>query len=245
MIEHFVHEFEGRGGVARVLAQPDGGEGANGEGLKPRGAADATTRVELEHEIGGASHVTHEPSHRLLIFGEQFVQVAGSLELPPPVGEGDVVGMGLTGQRGESREGVGAFVPGMGTAFGAALGTVQSTPIIFNRTERVANKRYNTLRVVQEGNRSLDRHILAADKSGIDTKRFISESDLLVGAVDETGTVNSKAAVENLNDRYVLFKGCIGVPKTPYHEKSAGAIVISCISPIGCSNSVNFSIPKF
>lgn len=120
------------------------------------------------------------------------------------------VGMGLTGQRGESREGVGAFVPGMGTAFGAALGTVQSTPIIFNRTERVANKRYNTLRVVQEGNRSLDRHILAADKSGIDTKRFISESDLLVGAVDETGTVNSKAAVENLNDVLQPWENRVG-----------------------------------
>jgi len=59
--------------------------------LEPGGAADATTRVELEHEIGGASHVTHESAHRLLVFGEQFVQVAGGFELPPPVGEGDVV----------------------------------------------------------------------------------------------------------------------------------------------------------
>ena len=91
MIEDFIDEFEGRGGVAGVLAQPDGGQRPNGEGLKPRGAADATTRVELKHEIGGASHVTHEPSHRLLIFGEQFVQIAGGFELPPPVGEGDVV----------------------------------------------------------------------------------------------------------------------------------------------------------
>ena len=77
--------------MAGVLAQPDGGEGANGEGLKPRGAADATACIELKHEVGGASHVTHEPSHRLLVFGEQFVQVAGGFELPPPVGEGDVV----------------------------------------------------------------------------------------------------------------------------------------------------------
>ena len=45
----------------------------------------------MKHEIGGAAHVTHEPSHRLLIFGEQFVQIAGGFELPPPVGEGDVV----------------------------------------------------------------------------------------------------------------------------------------------------------
>lgn len=91
MIQYLIDEFEGRGGVARVLAQPDGGEGANGEGLKPRSAADATACVELKYEIGGASHVTHEPAHRLLIFGEQFVQVAGGFELPPPVGEGDVV----------------------------------------------------------------------------------------------------------------------------------------------------------
>ena len=91
VIENFIDEFEGRGRVARVLAQPDRGEGANGEGLEPRGAADATTCIELEHEVGGAAHITHEPSHRLLIFGEQFVQIAGGFELPPPVGEGDVV----------------------------------------------------------------------------------------------------------------------------------------------------------
>jgi len=91
VIENFIDEFEGRGRVARVLAQPDRGEGANGEGLEPRSTADATTRVELKHEIGGASHVTHESAHRLLIFGEQFVQIAGGFELPPPVGEGDVV----------------------------------------------------------------------------------------------------------------------------------------------------------
>lgn len=91
MIEDLIDEFEGRGGVARVLAQPDGGQRPNREGLEPRGAADATACIELKHEIGGASHVTHEPAHRLLIFGEQFVQVAGGFELPPPVSEGDVV----------------------------------------------------------------------------------------------------------------------------------------------------------
>lgn len=136
--------------------------------------------------------------------------------IPGYVGD---VGMGLSGQRGESREGLGAFVPGMGTAMGAGVGALQASPLILNRGERVSNKRYNTLRVVQEGNRSLDRIVRAAERTTdaqgnpkqlIDTKKFIAETDLLVGAVDDTGTVNSKEAVKNLNDVLKPWEGKVG-----------------------------------
>jgi len=91
VIEDFVDEFEGGGGVAGVFAEPQGCQGADGKWLEPRRAANSTSCVELEHKVGGPAHVPHEPSHRLLVFGEEFVEVTGSFELPPPVGEGDVV----------------------------------------------------------------------------------------------------------------------------------------------------------
>lgn len=91
MVEDFIDEFERRGGVAGVLAQPDGGERPDGEWLEPGRAANPASCVELKHEVGGAPHIAHEPAHRLLVFGEEFFQVPGGFELPPPVGEGDVV----------------------------------------------------------------------------------------------------------------------------------------------------------
>ena len=91
MVEHFIDEFEGRGRVAGVLAEPNRGEGADGKWLKPGGATNSTPSIELEYEVGGAAHIPHEPAHGLLIGREQFGEVARGFELPPPVSDRDVV----------------------------------------------------------------------------------------------------------------------------------------------------------
>lgn len=91
MIEHFIHEFEGRGRVAGVLAEPNRGEGADGKWLKPGGATDPTPSIELEYEVSRPPHISHKPAHGLLVGGEQFGEVARGFELPPPVSDRDVV----------------------------------------------------------------------------------------------------------------------------------------------------------
>jgi len=91
MIEHLIHEFEGRGRVAGVLAQPNGGQRPDGKWLKPGGTTDPTPSIKLKHKVGGAAHIPHKPAHGLLIGGEQFGEVARGFELPPPVSDRDVV----------------------------------------------------------------------------------------------------------------------------------------------------------
>ena len=91
MVEHFIDEFEGRGRVAGVLTQPNGGEGADREGLEPGGAANPPPSIKLKHKVGGAAHISHKPAHGLLVGGEQFGEVARGFELPPPVSDRDVV----------------------------------------------------------------------------------------------------------------------------------------------------------
>lgn len=91
MIEDFVDEFEGGGGVAGVFAEPNRGQRPDRKGLKPGGATDPTPSIKLEYEVSRPPHISHKPAHGLLVGGEQFGEVARGFELPPPVSDRDVV----------------------------------------------------------------------------------------------------------------------------------------------------------
>ena len=67
--------------MAGVPPQPDGGEGANGEGWNHAARQMRPPAVSWKHEIGGR-RMSQKSAHRLLVFGEQFVQVAGGFGCP-------------------------------------------------------------------------------------------------------------------------------------------------------------------
>lgn len=125
------------------------------------------------------------------------------------------VATGLTGQRGEEKTGASAFIPGVGTALAGTIGAVQVAPKIRQAmqekaTTHVYTKRYDALSGLQQNNKPLNRIITSADKSGIDTKRILAESNLLAGTVDNAGTINTKASVQDFDDMLRPYEGKVG-----------------------------------
>jgi hypothetical protein len=125
------------------------------------------------------------------------------------------VGTGLAGQRGEDREGAKAFIPGAGTVLAGSIAGVSVAPKIKQAVQEKAvthvyTKRYNALSKLQQSNKPLNRIITASDRAGIDTKKMLAESDLLVGVVDKNGKINTKASIEYFDDMLRPFEGKVG-----------------------------------
>jgi len=129
------------------------------------------------------------------------------------------VTQGSQGARGEDRTGVNAFIPGAGTALGAALPavseTVQSVKNQINkgymplskesRDVSLVTKRANELDKL-DSYQSLTKAIEKGRERGIDIKKVLSETDVLHGSVDNTGLITTKgegAAIEQYTKKYI------------------------------------------
>lgn len=116
------------------------------------------------------------------------------------------VTQGLQGNRGEDRTGAKALIPGLGTAIGAgvplATGLVKSTQ---NRlspeygVNKTIEKRAAALEKL-DGYGSVKKVTDNASAKGIDIRKTLAETDLLQGAVDKNGTINTGESIKKLND---------------------------------------------
>jgi len=127
---------------------------------------------------------------------------------------GDVA-MGLAGQRGEEREGGKAFIPGAGTVLGTGFGTLTAIPQIKQQLttpniDKIVTKRTNALNTVVGQRGPLYKTVEKAKARGLeDPIKYIADTDILVGAVDKNGTINSKQALENFRDVVSPIEGTV------------------------------------
>lgn len=108
------------------------------------------------------------------------------------------VSLGLQGIRGEDRTGGKAFIPGVGTAIGTAI------PAISETTQSVKNFRdpeIKAQKLIEKRKTGLDKldkyqpikkAVEKGNERGIDIKKLLSETDVLSGTVDNTGTISTK-----------------------------------------------------
>lgn len=114
------------------------------------------------------------------------------------------VSSGVAGMRGEDRTGAKAFIPGAGTVIGGALGTAQTSistlkdPV--RKVTNIISKREKELQKLED-NYAIIRKVTSKTKAqGIDPKKILAQTDLLSGAVDNTGTLRTQNASIELND---------------------------------------------
>lgn len=125
---------------------------------------------------------------------------AGSEMQNPDATVGSVVTQGTIGGAVGAAGGavVGGALPVPVAGIGKAKNAIAShKDTVYKNT---VNKRVSVLEGLQGTNKPLDRKIQTADKAGIDTKRVLAESDLLVNAIDKEGTVHTKNAMDNLSE---------------------------------------------
>ena len=115
------------------------------------------------------------------------------------IGYGFDVTQGLQGNRGENREGAGAFVPGLGTLVGTMIPLASETNQTIKNMKNpdikagnLSNKRYAELNKIDEGYKTLKTASSKGKERGIDVKRILSDTDVLHGSVDKTGTITTK-----------------------------------------------------
>lgn len=126
------------------------------------------------------------------------------------------VASGLAGYRGEDRKGVNSAIPGLGTLTGGVLGGINAYGYVKSggyaqaKAQKTVDKRMGTLEGLQSNNKPLNRVIVSADKSGIDVKKYLAESDLLSGAIDKQGTIRTKNALESLDESIAPWENKVG-----------------------------------
>jgi hypothetical protein len=117
------------------------------------------------------------------------------------------VASGMAGMRGEDRTGAKAFIPGAGTVLAGALGTaqagVQGVKDIKNpqlKVNRIISNREKELQKLEDSHSAIRKVTNKTKSQGIDPKKILAETDLLNGAVDNTGTLRTQNASIELND---------------------------------------------
>jgi hypothetical protein len=128
------------------------------------------------------------------------------------VGYGSDVTMGLQGLRGEDREGGMAFMPGIGTAIGTGIPAIsEAGQTIKNLTnpelkaQRLITKRAKGLDKL-DSYQTIKKATEKGRERGIDIKKVLSETDVLHGSVDKTGTITTKGdggAVEQYTRQFI------------------------------------------
>lgn len=139
-------------------------------------------------------------------------QGLGNVAVGGGIGYGYDVTQGLQGNRGQDRTGGNAFIPGVGTALGAGI------PIVAGSVQSIKNARDPVLqadKLIQQRQRELAKldsyQTLknATEKGrarGIDVQKVLSETDVLHGSVDKTGTITTKGdggAVEQYTKQFI------------------------------------------
>lgn len=121
------------------------------------------------------------------------------------------VAMGLQGERGENREGVNAFIPGLSTAIGASIPIIseasQTVKNIRNPEPFIVEKRMSGLIDLETKNGKVARVFDAADRKGIDVRKTLAETNLLNGAIDADGRISSDKALNNFNEFIAPYEG--------------------------------------
>jgi hypothetical protein len=128
------------------------------------------------------------------------------------IGYASDVTQGLQGARGEDREGAGAFIPGLGTAIGGGLPALSETTQSFKnkfdpetKASILSQKRNEELSKL-DSYQTLKKATEKGRQRGIDVKKVLSETDVLHGAVDNTGTITTKGeggAVEQYTKQFI------------------------------------------
>lgn len=128
------------------------------------------------------------------------------------IGYGYDISQGLQGSRGEDRAGAKAFIPGLGTAIGGGIPAVtegvQSIQNARNpkyQANRLAEKRQTELNKL-DSYQTLKKATEKGRERGIDIKKVLSDTDVLHGSVDKTGTITTKGeggAVEQYTKQFI------------------------------------------
>ena len=122
------------------------------------------------------------------------------------------VSQGLQGARGEDKMGVNAFNPGAGTALGFGIPvvaeTVQSIKNVsnpLNKVNKIVTKREKALNKL-DSLQTVKKAVEKGRERGIDVKKIVAETDVLSGAVDDTGTITTKGnggAIEQYTKQFI------------------------------------------
>lgn len=112
---------------------------------------------------------------------------------------------GYTMDAGRKLEEGKAPLPGLNTALGAVLplpGAAKDA--IASRAaggaERIIAKRQAALQTLEDSYSTIRKVTANAQSKGVDVKKILSQTDLLHGAVDTTGTIRTQNAIKELND---------------------------------------------
>jgi hypothetical protein len=136
----------------------------------------------------------------------------GNIAVGTGIGYTSDVAQGLQGARGEDRTGGKAFIPGAGTALGFGLPALSETGQSFKNKfdpETKANiltQRRNEELSKLDSYQTLKKATEKGRERGIDVKQVLSETDVLHGAVDNTGTITTKGeggAVEQYTRQFI------------------------------------------
>lgn len=130
------------------------------------------------------------------------------------IGYGYDVSQGMTGQRGEDREGIKALIPGIGTAIGfglpAATEGVQSVKNVATgagRANRTITKRATAVDDLARKYARVGTAFEAAEKKGVNVREVLSSTDLLNGAVDTDGMISADKALSNFDTMIAPYEG--------------------------------------
>lgn len=128
------------------------------------------------------------------------------------IGYASDVTQGVQGLRGEDRTGSKAFIPGLSTAIGVGLPAISETAQSVKNVRNPEVKAQKLITKRQKGLNQLDSYqglkkaVEKGRERGIDIKKVLSETDVLHGAVDKTGTITTKGdggAVEMYTKEFI------------------------------------------
>jgi hypothetical protein len=139
---------------------------------------------------------------------------AGNVAKGAGIGYAFDVTQGAQGNRGEERDGVDAFKPGFGTALGAGIPAIAEGVQSVKNAKGFFTPEKKAERLVRRREKELDKLVTIPLKKtiekgrqrGIEVKKVLAETDVLHGAVDNTGTINTKGkdgAVEQYTHQFV------------------------------------------
>ncbi len=140
---------------------------------------------------------------------------AGNVVKGAGVGYGYDVTQGLQGNRGEDRTGAAALIPGMGTILGGGLPLVtEAIAGIKNARSipRVIENRTKALSKVEGSRVGVRNYVAKQAEKGFNPTADIAATDLLKGAVDNTGTIRTRqegGAVQVYNDFIKPFESVV------------------------------------
>lgn len=162
-------------------------------------------------KAGGVAGITSAVSDAVL--GGKAKAVRGILPSLKQIGKTTSTGYvsdvasGVAGMRGEDRTGAKALIPGAGTVLAGALGTAQTgvqgiknlkDPV--QKVNKIISNREKELQKLEDSYQAVRKVTNKTKSQGIDPKKILAETDLLNGAVDNTGTLRTQNASIELND---------------------------------------------